>query len=132
MLLEKENLLTRKIIGYCFEIHTKIGTGFEEKIYVRALVEKFKLNRISYETEKPYPIIFENIKIGLKRLDLVIENRIILEIKSIKGKMPAIFKNQLLTYLKTSKLEVGLLINFGNNRCEVKRLLNDHPIRVIR
>ena len=132
MLLEKENLLTRKIIGYCFEIHTKIGTGFEEKIYVRALVEKFKLNQISYETEKPYPVIFENVKVGLKRLDLVIEDRIILEIKSIKGKMLTIFRNQLLTYLKISRLKVGLLINFGNNRCEVKRLLNDPPIRVIR
>ncbi len=132
MLLDRENTLTRKIIGCCFEVHSKLGTGFDEKTYHKALIEIFKRASINFDTEKTYPVFFENTKIGFKRLDLIIENRLIVEVKAVKGYLPDIYRQQLTSYLKLTKLCVGLLVNFGNNRCVVKRYLNDPPIRAIR
>lgn len=132
MLLDRENNLTRRVIGCCFEVHSVLGPGLDEKTYHKALIETFRKSLIEFETEKAYPIFFNNVKVGLKRFDLVIENKVILEIKSVKGHMPEIYKSQVLSYLKVSKLKIGLLINFGNTRCVIKRYLNDSDIRAIR
>jgi len=64
-----------------------------------------------------------NKKIGIFRADLVIEDQVIIEIKSLAGNIPALFQNQLLSYLKASGLHIGLLINFGNKSCQIKRVL---------
>jgi GxxExxY protein len=132
MLLDRENILTRQIIGCCFTTHNKLGPGFDEKTYHKALIQVLKQNLIDFETEKTYPIFFEHIKIGLKRLDLIIEGKIIIEIKAVKGYLPDIYQQQLISYLKLTNIRVGLLVNFGNTRCTVKRYLNDSPIRAIR
>lgn len=132
MLLDKENVLTRKVIGCCFEVHKRLGPGFDEKIYHRALIEVFKKGTIRIETEKTFPIYWDEQKIGHKRLDLILDNKVILEIKSVKGLLPDIFRQQLISYLKITHLTVGLLVNFGNPRCTVRRYLNDPPIRDIR
>lgn len=132
MLLDRENVLTRQIIGCCFEVHTRLGPGFDEKIYHNALIKIFRSRSLNFETEKTCVVYLNDHKIGQKRLDLVVENKVIIEIKSIKGLLPDIFRQQLISYLKVTKLTVGLLINFGNTRCTVKRYLNDPPIRDIR
>lgn len=132
MLLDRENDLTRKIIGCCFETHTKLGPGFDEKIYHNALIHTLKKHSLSFETEKRFTIYLNEQRLGYKRLDLVVEHKVIIELKSIKGHLPDIFRQQLISYLKTTKLTVGLLVNFGNARCTVKRYLNDPPIRAIR
>ncbi len=132
MLLDQENVLTRQIIGCCFEAHTKLGPGFDEKIYHNALIEILKRRCLDFETEKVCAVYLNEHKLGHKRLDLVVENKVIVEIKSVKGHLPDIFRRQLVSYLKITKLTVGLLVNFGNTRCTVKRYLNDPPIRDIR
>ena len=96
------------------------------------MIEDLNQNSIKYETEKTYTIVLNRQKIGTKRLDLVIEDSVIVEIKAVRGYIPDILRQQLISYLKVTTINVGLLVNFGNTRCTVNRILNDQPIRVIR
>ncbi|MFI5222094.1 MAG: GxxExxY protein [Bacteroidia bacterium] len=119
---DEKDLLTEKIIGLCFKIHTEIGPGFIEKIYHNALIVLLEEEKINFETEKYFDVKFRNKKIGKFRCDLLIENKVIVELKAINGFLPKIFDLQFLSYLKASKIKTGLQINFGNKSCEVKRL----------
>jgi GxxExxY protein len=114
--------LTEKIIGCCFEVHRLLGLGFVEKIYAKALQHQLKLENLSFVAEKEFNVIFKEQFVGNFRCDLFIENAVIVELKSVTGYLPAIFRAQLLSYLKASKIKTGLLINFGNPSCEVKRI----------
>jgi GxxExxY protein len=114
--------LTRKIIGCCFDVHNTLGPGFLEKIYVNALKIKLLQKGLLFETEKEFTVAFENVIIGKFRCDLLVENKVIVELKSVTGYQPKLFQNQLISYLRASKIKTGLLINFGNTSCEIKRL----------
>lgn len=116
--------LTHKIIGSCYEIHKELGPGFLEKIYSRALIIQFEKENIKFECEKEFDLFFKEKHIGKFRCDFFIENKVILEIKAVTGIQPKLFQTQLLSYLKASKIKTGLLVNFGNVSCEVKRLSN--------
>ena len=115
--------LTEKIIFCSFKVHNTLGLGFTEKIYHHALMTAFEQERLNYETEKPFPVFFENKKVGSGRLDLVVENKVIVEIKAVQGYIPKIFHYQIMSYLRASGLKTGLLINFGNKSCEIKRFV---------
>ncbi|HWZ05231.1 MAG TPA: GxxExxY protein [Mucilaginibacter sp.] len=117
----EHDALTEKIIGCCFEVHRLIGPGFVEKIYANALQHQLKIENISFVAEKEFKVIFKEQFVGTFRCDLFVENSVIVELKAVTGYLPALFKNQLLSYLKASKIKTGLLINFGNSSCEVKR-----------
>jgi GxxExxY protein len=119
---KSRDILTERIIGCCFEVHTKLGPGFAEKIYHRALLLTFEEQNLIVETEKTFPIFFKDTKVGFGRLDIVVEHSVILEIKAVTGYMPQLFQYQLLSYLKASGIKTGLLVNFGNQSCDVKRL----------
>lgn len=118
----EKDLLSEEIIGYCFRIHRELGPGFPEKIYHNSLITVLKEFNVSYETEKEFEVFFNNKKVGKFRCDLLIEEKLIIELKSVEGFLPKVFMSQLLAYLKASKVKTGLLINFGNKSCEVKRL----------
>ncbi len=117
---EKDEL-TEKIIGCCFKVHSSLGPGFAEKIYHKALLILFEREKIKAESEKEFEVIFESKKVGTFRCDFLIDGKVILEIKSVTGIMPILFRQQILSYLKASKTKTGLLINFGNKSCDVKR-----------
>lgn len=117
-----KDLHTEKIIGYCFKIHNELGPGFPEKIYHNAFIVLLKNEKVNFETEKEFDVYFGEKKVGRFRCDLVIEGRLIVELKSVGGYVPKIFMHQVLAYLKASKIRTGLLINFGNKSCEIKRL----------
>ena len=68
-------------------------------------------------------VSFQGEKIGKFRTDLVIADKVIVELKALEGRMPKIFESQVISYLKASGLRVGLLVNFGNRRCEIRRLM---------
>ena len=119
-----DDRLTRKIIGVCYEVHSKVGPGFFEKTYLNALKLALKKTGLEYSVEKRYAVSFEEEKVGEFRADLVVEGKVIVELKSVEGVMPKIFESQLISYLKASGLQVGLLVNFGNRKCVVRRLLN--------
>ena len=85
--------------------------------------KSFFYDKVSYE--KIIPIYFGNTLLGKKQLDLVIGDQIIVELKAVKGLLPQVFHQQIIAYLKAAQYPIGLLVNFGNNRCTVKRFLND-------
>ncbi len=116
--------LTERIIGLCYELHRNLGPGFPEKIYHNALIVLLKREHIDYNSEKRFEVYFEGEKVGDFRCDLVIENELILELKAVEGSMPKLFINQMVSYLRVSDFTRGLLINFGNESCVVKRVSN--------
>jgi len=115
--------LTAKIIEACFNVHNKLGPGFIERIYVNALKIALKELNLQYIEEKGFTVKYENQNVGKFRVDFLIEDKVIVEIKAIEGKKPKIFESQVISYLKASGLKVGLLVNFGNRKCEVRRLM---------
>lgn len=121
--MKERNPLTERIIRCCFKFHTGLGPGFNEKIYHNALKLSLREEGLVYETEKEYEVPFIDKRVGKFRVDLIIEDKVIVEIKSFNGKVPPIFESQLLSYLKASGLQTGLLVNFGNKGRHVKRLI---------
>lgn len=116
-----DDLLTAKIIGCCFKVHTGLGPGFPERVYHKALQIIFTKSFLNYKTEVPFEVKFLNEPVGLFRCDLLIEDRVILELKAAEGYLPRLCQDQVIAYLKASNLKVGLLINFGNLNCDIKR-----------
>ncbi|HEY0055210.1 MAG TPA: GxxExxY protein [Pedobacter sp.] len=114
--------LTERIIGCCFAVHRELGPGFNEKIYSNALQIQLKKELICFVGEKEFVVRFDDTVVGKFRCDLLIEDTVIVELKSVTGYQPKLFQNQLISYLKASKIKTGLLINFGNTGCEIKRL----------
>ncbi len=121
--------LTGKIIAACYQVHNELGPGFVERIYLSALKVAMKKLELNYEEEKEFGVSFQGEKIGKFRTDLVVEDQVIVELKALEGKMPKIFESQVISYLKASDLNVGLLVNLGNRSCEVRRLMNRHHNR---
>ena len=111
--------LTEKIIKEAYFVHNTLGFGFLEKVYENALFKR--LNNIGLKTKQQFPInvYFENELIGEYYADLIVEEKIILELKAIQ-ELNKIHETQLVNYLKATDIEVGLLINFGPT-LDVKR-----------
>lgn len=114
--------LTQRIIGCCYKVHSTLGPGFIEKIYAKALQNQLIKESLSFVCEKEFNVFFDGELVGKFRCDVFVENKVIVELKSVTGFIPKLFQNQLLSYLKASNVKTGLLINFGNSSCEVKRL----------
>ena len=119
----KYSEITEKIIGCAFKVHSKMGTGYQEIIYQRCLEIELKKAGLSVQTEVEIVIFYDNIEVGKRRVDFLIENRIVVEIKAITT-LENVHLAQALNYLEAFKLEVGLLLNFGSKSLEVKRLIN--------
>ncbi len=118
----EHDVLTEKIIGCCYAVHSSLGPGFNEKVYAKALQHQLTKEYLRFIAEKEFNVEFDGTLVGKFRCDLFVEGRVIVELKSVTGFIPKLFQNQLLSYLKASKVKTGLLINFGNPSCEVKRL----------
>jgi len=114
--------LTKKIIGCCFEVHRALGPGFNEKIYAKALEHQSALEYLNFIAEKEFNVIFKDQFVGKFRCDIFVEGKVIVELKSVTGFIPKLFKSQVLSYLKASNVKTGLLINFGNDSCEENRI----------
>ncbi len=119
-----KDVLSERIIGLCFEVHNKLGPGFPERIYHNALIVLLKKHKINFDTEKQFSVEFENVCVGEFRCDLIIEDELILELKAVEGNMPKLFTDKMIAYLKAADMLRGLLVNFGNASCVVKRVSN--------
>ena len=107
------NELSSNILGSAIEIHKILGPGLLESAYEECLCHEFNVRGLLYERQKPLPILYKAKKLDCGyRLDLVVEDKIILELKACE-KIEPIHKAQLLTYLKISGLNLGLLLNFN-------------------
>ncbi|MCX7785974.1 MAG: GxxExxY protein [candidate division WOR-3 bacterium] len=115
--------LTAKIISGCFQVHNALGPGFIERIYLNALKIILQNRKLTFQVEKEYTVVYNGVAVGKFRADLVAENKVIVEIKAIENKTPKIFESQIISYLKASGIKVGLLVNFGSRRCEIRRLM---------
>jgi GxxExxY protein len=121
--MKENNQLTKRIIGCCFKVHRELGPGFNGKVYHNALELSFDEERLRYQSEKEFDVFFSNKKVGNFRADLVVQDEVIVEIKSLSGNIPILFQHQLISYLKASGIQTGLLVNFGNKSCQVKRVV---------
>lgn len=119
----KYSEITEKIIKAAFKVHTAIGSGFPEIIYQRALRIELGLMGLKCENEIMKDVFYYEYKVGSRRLDLFVEDKVLLELKAIR-EMDNYEINQIINYLKVFKLEVGLLLNFGKASLEVKRFVN--------
>ena len=105
--------LTEQVIGAAIEVHRALGPGLLESAYEECLCHEFHLRGISFERQKPLPVEYKSVKLDCGyRLDLIVENRVILEIKCIEHVLP-VHEAQLLTYLKMTGIRVGLILNFN-------------------
>ena len=112
-----------KIIGAAIEVHKELGPGFLESIYEEALKVEFAEHRLHYDAQKEIKIKYLGLEVGLHRLDLIVENKIIVELKVVK-EFNDIHFAQLRSYLKATGLKVGLLLNFGKPSLKIKRVVN--------
>jgi GxxExxY protein len=115
--------LTRVIIGCAMKVHRIIGPGFPEIIYRRCLVIELRKAGLLCEVEVEKDIFYEGEKVGSRRLDILVEKLVILELKAINEIEPLCY-SQVLDYLKIFNIEVGLLLNFGNISLHYKRFAN--------
>lgn len=125
--LEDLNKLTEKIIGVAIDVHRELGPGLLESIYQRCLAIALREAGLNVEEERPVPIYFRGQRISDDgyRLDMLVEDTVILELKSVAA-LTDVFKKQLLTYLKLTGKPIGLLINFNEVVLKngIKRIIN--------
>jgi GxxExxY protein len=108
-----ENELSKIIVNACFKIHTTLGPGLLESVYEEILSYELLKNNLEVKRQQPIPVVYESIKLDLGfRSDLIVENKVIVEIKSIEALAPVHFK-QVLTHLTLTGLKLGLLVNFN-------------------
>ena len=120
------NELTSSIIGCAIEVHKELGPGLLESVYKECLFFELKQAGFQVEKEVSVPILYKGHKLSSGfRIDLLVENRVIIELKAVTEVHP-IYEAQTLTYLKLKKAEIGLLINFN------EKMLKDGIQRVIR
>ena len=105
--------LTEKIIGAVIEVHRALGPGLLESAYEECLCHEFHLRGICFERQRPLPVEYKGVKLDCGyRLDLIVENKVILEIKCVEHVLP-VHEAQLLTYLRMTGMRVGLILNFN-------------------
>ncbi len=113
--------LTHKIIGCAMNVHNFLGGGFQEVIYQKALAIELVEAKIGFAREQEMPIFYKEQEIGLRRVDFLVENIVIVELKALT-KLEDVHIAQGLNYLTAYNIDIGLLINFGGLKLEFKRL----------
>jgi GxxExxY protein len=113
--------LTYKIIGCAMEVHRRLGNGFQEVIYQRALAIEMEFAEFTFEREKEMPIFYRDQQIGTRRVDFFVENCVMVELKAIKT-LEDVHLAQAMNYLEAYNIEIGLLINFGARSLQHKRI----------
>ena len=120
--------LTEKIIGCAFKVYNQLGAGFLEKIYENALAIELKDAGLSAQQQYPIKVYYNEIVIGDYIADIVVEDRVIIELKAVNSLAKA-HEVQLVNYLKATKIEVGLLINFGDTISVKRKVLSKNHKR---
>jgi GxxExxY protein len=121
----KHKELTAKIIDCAYKVHKKLGFGFLESVYQNALMIELSNKGLRAEKEKKIKVKYDEQVVGDFTADVVVEEKVIIELKSVQQMHPA-HEAQLINYLKATGIEVGLLINFGEG-IDIKRKVLDHP-----
>jgi GxxExxY protein len=123
---QQENLLATELLNICFEIHRKFGPGLFEKVYEELICYELRKKGIAFKRQFPIPLIYDQVKMEIGFVaDLIIEDLILVELKSISRLEDVHFK-QVLTYLRLTDLRLGLLVNFNEALLKngIKRIAN--------
>ena len=121
--------LTYKIIGCAMTVHSVLGNGFQEVIYQKALAIEMQKQDLGFQRELEMPLFYDGMSIGSRRVDFLVEGKIMVELKAVV-KLEDVHLAQGLNYLVAYKVDLGLLLNFGAQSLEVKRLR--HPLNKLK
>ena len=116
--------LTEKIIGCAYSVYNKMGFGFLESVYEKCMLIELRKAGLDAESQKPITVYYDSENVGHFLADIIVNGTIILELKSVRKIIEA-HEVQLVNYLVATKKEVGLLINFGERKVEVKRKVRE-------
>ncbi|MEZ5345782.1 MAG: GxxExxY protein [Pyrinomonadaceae bacterium] len=119
--INEVNQITEKIIGASFTVSNSLGSGFLEKVYENALAYELRKSGLKVFQQHEIEVFYDRIPVGKYYADLLVEDAVIVEIKAINA-LDAAQKAQCLNYLKATGLKIGLLINFGRPKIEIKRV----------
>lgn len=114
---------TEKIIGAAMRVHAALGNGFQEVIYQRSLAIEFAEIKLSFEREFNMKVYYKNLEVGERRVDFLVDGKIMVELKALVN-LESVHLAQAKNYLEAYNVEVGLLINFGTQSLQFKRLEN--------
>jgi GxxExxY protein len=115
--------LSYKIVQACYEVHNILGPGYSEKIYEEAMEHELTSQGVLINRQKIVDAMYTGEKIGEYRLDSVADEKVLLEFKAV-SELNSISESRVLSYLKASGIKLGLLINFGGKKVEVRRIAN--------
>ncbi len=121
------NKLTHKIIGCAMQVHRTLGNGFQEVIYQRALAIELAYEGLEFMREQEMEIFYREQQIGIRRVDFMVEARVLVEIKALEQLLP-VHKAQAINYLEICGRAHGLLINFGGTSLDFKRVYNKNLV----
>ena len=120
-----ENEIAKIIVNTCYDIHVELGPGLLESVYEEILTYELQNQGLKVDRQKPIPVFWKEIKMDIGfRADLIVENKVVIELKSVELIAP-VHPKQLLTYLRISGLKLGLLINFN------EKLIKDGITRIV-
>jgi GxxExxY protein len=125
------NEITQRIIGCAMNVHSKMKNGYVESVYQKCLAIELKKNHLHFQQEVDVPINYDGIVVGRRRVDFIVEENIIVEIKAVTT-LENSHLAQAINYLETHHLHIGLLINFGAKSLQFKRLVNGQTNQVIK
>jgi len=116
--------LSYQLVGCFYEVYNEIGPAHKEQIYHEALKILFKEKGLKFESKPKTPILFKDKKLGVYEPDFLIDQKIVIEIKSVFN-MPKVFEQQLYYYMKGTEFKIGYLVNFGSERIDIRRRIYD-------
>jgi GxxExxY protein len=122
--LERLNLITERIIGCAIEVHRALGPGLLEHTYEEAMCLEMDRRQIKFARQSMHPVKYKGMHVSEHRIDLIVEDAVVIELKSVE-RLDPVFMAQVLTYLRCTGLRIGLLINFNGRvlRTGVKRYI---------
>ncbi len=120
--------ITYKIIGAAMKIHNDLGAGYKEDVYEKALEAALSSSNLKVKRQYPVEVYYEGSLVALFYIDLFVEDKVIVELKSLSHPITNDEKAQVINYLKATKAKVGLILNFAPNKLEYKRIFpGNHP-----
>ncbi len=120
--IEKAEKLASQIIGVAIDIHKELGPAYTEKIYQRALYLELKKLKVPFVREKEVKVVYKGVNLGKQVVDFIVGDCLLLELKKV-DEIKDVHKAQVLSYLKATGLHLGLLLNFGGGKLEIKRVI---------
>jgi GxxExxY protein len=113
--------ITEQVLSACFDVINELGAGFLESVYEKALLVALREKVLAAQAQVPLKVMFRGQNVGDFVADVIVEEKVLLELKAIKG-LTAEHQAQTINYLKATGIDLGLLINFGNSKLEFRRL----------